>query len=322
MDLLAHFPHADHQELRRVLEEKAAWIGQDKKGFVRYRRLRRAVGHLRASSCTFSEAVVRIGAASDLAPDDHRRLHDILRGLMPWRKGPFSIFGIDIDAEWQSNRKWERIVPELPDLRGKIIADIGCNNGYYMFRMVPYRPALVVGFEPYVQHYATFNLLNTFAGQDNLRVELLGIEHLPLFPASFDVIFCLGILYHRPSPIQCLRDLYAALRPGGVLIIESQAIPGDEPVALFPARTYAKAPGTWFVPTASCLCNWLARCGFADIHLFCDHAMSSEEQRRTEWMQFESYQDFIDKDNPTLTIEGYPAPRRIFLKAYRQPRTP
>jgi tRNA (mo5U34)-methyltransferase len=99
------------------------------------------------------------------------------------------------------------------------------------------------------------------------------------------------------------------------LIVESQAIPGNEPVALFPHSTYAKVPGTWFVPTASCLYNWMTRAGFTNIQLFCEHAMSSEEQRRTDWMNFESYEDFIDKDNPSLTIEGYPAPLRVFFKA-------
>jgi len=43
--------------------------------------------------------------------------------------------------------------------------------------------------------------------------------------------------------------------------------------------------------------------------------MSSVEQRRTEWMVFESYEDFIDKSNPALTVEGHPAPIRIFVKA-------
>ena len=86
-------------------------------------------------------------------------------------------------------------------------------------------------------------------------------------------------------------------------------------MALFPERTYAKVPGTWFVPTASCLHNWLARAGFTNIKCFCSHPMSSVEQRKTEWMVFESYQDFIDKQNPELTIEGYPAPWRVFLKA-------
>jgi len=115
--------------------------------------------------------------------------------------------------------------------------------------------------------------------------------------------------------VEALRDLHAALKPGGWLVVESQAIPGNEPVALFPQSTYAKVLGTWFVPTASCLHNWMVRTGFRDVHLFCEHAMSSEEQRRTAWMDFESYEDFIDKDNPALTIEGHPAPRRVFFKA-------
>lgn len=315
MELLDYFPNARADELRLVLSAKAAWVNQDKKGFLRYRSLLHTVAHLRASSCDFSNDVVRIGTNQDLSSGEQQTVQQVLRGFMPWRKGPFSVFGIEVDAEWRSERKWNRIVPELPDLRNTIIADIGCNNGYYMFRMAQHRPSFVLGFEPYVQHYYTFNTLNAFAGQDRLRTELLGIEHLPLFPECFDVIFCLGILYHRPSPLDALRDLHTALRPGGTLFIESQAIPGDDPVALFPLSTYAKVPGTWFVPSAPCLHNWLARTGFRNVRLFHDHAMSSEEQRRTPWMTFESYEDFIDKDNPALTIEGHPAPRRVFFKA-------
>lgn len=315
MDLLTSFPKAKTNRLRSLLAEKSLWVHQEKKGFLRYRSLLQAVQHLRASSCDFSSDVVRIGMDSDVTPDEQRLVYQTLRGFMPWRKGPFSVFGIDIDAEWRSERKWNRLIPELPDLEDKIVADIGCNNGYYLFRMAHHQPALVLGFEPYVQHYFTFNTLNTFAGQRHLQVELLGIEHLNLFPESFDVIFCLGILYHRPSPVEALRDLHAALKPGGWLVVESQAIPGNEPVALFPQSTYAKVPGTWFVPTASCLHNWMVRTGFSDVRMFCEHAMSSEEQRRTAWMDFESYEDFIDKENPAFTIEGYPAPRRVFFKA-------
>ena len=315
MDLPEAFPLADRDRLKSVLAEKSAWVSQEKKGFLRYRNLLQTVRHLRASSCDFSGDVVRIGTAADLEPAQQDEVRQVLRGFMPWRKGPFSVFGIDVDAEWRSERKWNRIVPELPDLTNKAVADIGCNNGYYMFRMAHHRPALVLGFEPYVQHYYTFHTLNAFAGQQNLRVELLGIEHLPLFPECFDVIFCLGILYHRPSPLEALRDLHAALKPGGWLIVESQAIPGEAPMALFPRSTYAKVPGTWFVPTGACLANWMARTGFREVRLFCEHAMSSAEQRRTDWMDFESYEDFIDKNNPALTVEGYPAPCRVFLKA-------
>jgi len=315
MQLFDVFPQADQEQIGRLLAQKDAWIHQEKKGFLRYRRPLEEVEHLRASRCDFTTDMVRIGSSNDITATEQERLHDILRGFMPWRKGPFSVFDIEIDAEWRSERKWNRLLPHLPDLSGKIVADIGCNNGYYMFRMVPHTPAFVLGFEPYVHHYFAFNLLNTFAGQHNLKVELLGIEHLTLFPESFDVIFCMGILYHRPSPIDALQELLTALKPGGWLMMESQAIPGEESIALFPEHTYAKVPGTWFVPTAACLHNWLTRAGFKQVECFCQHAMNSEEQRRTAWMEFESYQDFIDKDNPALTIEGYPAPRRVFFKA-------
>ncbi len=315
---LDHLPGADRKKIQHLHAEKQAWIGQAKKGFLRYREPLAEVAHLRASSLDLDSDVVRIGSRSDLDDDEYAKVHHLLRIFMPWRKGPFSVFGIDIDSEWQSQRKWNRLVPELPELQGRVIADIGCNNGYYMFRMAARTPRLVLGLEPYVQHYYTFTALNTFAGLDNLHIDLLGIEHLPLFPACFDVIFCLGILYHRPSPVDCLRDLHSALAPGGTLLLESQAIAGREPVALFPEKTYAKVPGTWFVPTASCLHNWLLRTGFSEISCFCSHPMSSREQRATEWMTFESYQDFIDKNNPELTIEGYPAPWRVYFKAVKK----
>ena len=315
LDLL---PKADRKNILQEHRKKQTWLQQPKKGFLRYREPLKRVQHLRASTVDCTGDRIRIGRKSDLTKKEHERVVHLLRTFIPWRKGPFSVFDITIDAEWQSQRKWNRLLQEMPELRDKIIADIGCNNGYYMFRMAAHQPKLVLGFEPYVQHYYTFSALNGFAGLDNLCIDLLGIEHLPLFPRVFDVIFCLGILYHRPSPIDSLRDLYTALKPAGCLLIESQAINAEQSTALFPEKTYAKVPGTWFVPTPSCLHNWLHRVGFTEIQCFCLHPMSSAEQRQTDWMPFESYEDFIDKQNPEFTIEGYPAPWRVFFKATRK----
>ena len=312
LDLL---PHADRQAIQALLQEKAQWLTQGKKGVERFRLPYESVQHIRAAQCDFSGDVVKIGAPGELSGQDREKVYKAMRDFMPWRKGPFNVFGIGIDAEWRSERKWNRILPELPDLQGKIVADIGCNNGYYMFRMAHYRPKLVMGFEPYLQHYFTFKTLNRFAGCENLFCELLGVEHIGLYKRSFDVVFLMGILYHRSSPVELLREIRTALKPGGVLLVESQGIPGTEPVALFPEQRYAKVPGTYFVPTGACLANWLSRAGFTEVQIFFSHPMSSQEQRRTDWMVFESYDDFVDKNNPTLTKEGYPAPIRIFARA-------
>lgn len=308
-------PNADLQMIQDLLQEKARWLAQGKKGVERFRLPFASVQHIRAGYCDFSGDVVTIGRKDELSVRDSEKVYQAMRQFMPWRKGPFSVFGIDIDAEWRSERKWNSILPELPDLQGKIVADVGSNNGYYMFRMAHHKPRLVIGFEPYLQHYYTFKTLNSFAGCENLSCELLGVEHMSLFKQSFDVVFLLGILYHRTSPVEVLREIRTALKPGGVLVVESQGIPGKEPWALFPAQRYGKVPGTYFVPTEACLANWMLRAGYSGVRIFFSHPMSSQEQRRTSWMTFESYEDFIDKNNSSVTVEGYPAPIRIFARA-------
>ncbi len=313
------FPSANHKAITAIYEEKQRWVNQQKKGFLRYRTPFLTLSQkFSAQKVVCNADTVIIGAETEVSAEQQCVIEKELRCFMPWRKGPFSVFGIDIDAEWRSNQKWDYLFAELPDLQGKVIADIGCNNGYYMFRMAAHKPRFVLGFEPSVQHYYCFKALNGMAGLDNLAIDLLGVEHLGLFQNSFDIIFLMGIIYHRPSPIDTLRHILAALKPGGVLLLETQAIPGDDPVALFPEKTYAKVPGTYFVPTASCLQNWVRKAGFAQSRIFASHAMSAEIQRKTEWMTFESYSDYIDANDPTKTVEGYPAPRRLFLKAVKK----
>lgn len=309
---------ARHDEIITLHRERQLWVNQEKKGFLRYREPYHILSRFSAHHLDFSGDTVIIGAPDEVNDSQRDEIRDQLRRFMPWRKGPFSVFGVEVDAEWRSERKWARLATKLPDLHGKIIADIGCNNGYYMFRMTHQQPRFVLGLEPSVQHYYCFNSLRQMSGLDNLAIDLLGVEHLPLFPDCFDVIFLMGIIYHRPSPIDTLRDIVSALTPGGSLILESQAIPGDEPYALFPDATYAKVPGTYFVPTGNCLKNWMQKAGFVDIELFCSHPMTALEQRKTEWMTFESYEDFINPDNPALTVEGYPAPLRVFLKGRKK----
>lgn len=319
MDYLSLLPDSAHTDaIVREDTKRMRWVNQQKKGFLRYRTPYKQLAGFKARHVDCIGDSVLIGRQDELPGHHQVLIAETLKAFMPWRKGPFSVFGTEIDAEWRSERKWRRLLPELPDLEDKIVADIGCNNGYYMFRMSPFRPRLVLGFEPSVQHYYCFKSLNSMAGCRELKINLLGVEHLSLFENCFDVIFLMGIIYHRPSPIDTLRDILTALKPGGTAIIESQALPGEDPIALFPEETYAKVPGTYFVPTGNCLCHWMNKAGFIDTHLFSSHPMSDEEQRRTAWMVFESFRDFIDPTNPEMTIEGYPAPWRVFVRARKK----
>lgn len=269
---------------------------------------------LRTQHSVFHQAVVEIGQDHELNEEQRLVLRAALEAQVPWKKGPFSIFGIEIDAEWRSDWKWERIYRQRPVLSGKTIADIGCHNGYFMFRMLADHPRLVIGFEPVAKHWMSFHMLNSLVQQEALQFELLGVEHIDLFPKFFDTIFCLGILYHHTDPISLLRKMKTALKPGGELWIDCQGIPGDEPVALIPRNRYANAKGIWFLPTLPALTHWVRRAGFQKVECFFAEALSPLEQRSTSWAPVKSLIDFLDPNDKTKTIEGYPAPWRYYLR--------
>ena len=67
-------------------------------------------------------------------------IYQIALNLKPWRKGPFRINELFIDSEWQSFVKFNLLKPHLNELCGKVVADVGCNNGYYLFKMLEFAP--------------------------------------------------------------------------------------------------------------------------------------------------------------------------------------
>ena len=262
-----------------------------------------------------SGPIVKVGKTDGLAAAEAARVQAALAAFRPWKKGPFAIFGTAIDAEWRSDWKWARILPHIQSLAGRTVADIGCHNGYFMFRMAHEQPALVIGFEPVAKHYWNFQLLQQWIRQPNLHFELLGVEHMDLYPRFFDTIFCLGILYHHTDPVGLLRKMHAALTPGGEIIVDCQGIPGTEPIALTPRGRYANARGIWFLPTQSCLEHWMQRAGFKNLECIFAEPLSTAEQRRTPWAAVDSLAEFLDPHDATRTVEGYPAPWRYYVRA-------
>jgi len=243
------------------------------------------------------------------------RLDKLMRNLMPWRKGPFSLYGMHIDTEWHSDWKWDRVLPHLSDLTGRTILDVGCGSGYHLWRMIGAGAHLAVGLDPLQLFLRQFEAVRKLLGNDQ-RAHLLplGIEQLPAL-AAFDTVFSMGVLYHRRSPLEHLWQLKDQLVSGGELVLETLVIEGDENAVLVPGDRYAQMRNVYFIPSALALKNWLAKCGFVDIRIADVCVTTTEEQRRTEWMTTESLAEFLDPDDRTKTIEGYPAPIRAVLIA-------
>jgi tRNA (mo5U34)-methyltransferase len=256
---------------------------------------------------------VCIGKYEDLSQEEHALIEQTAKTLIPWRKGPFELFGLKIDSEWQSNIKYNLIRPYF-DLKNKVVADIGCNNGYYMFRMLEDKPKRLIGFDPSALTMLQFEFINHFIKSD-IVYEKLGVEHLPYYNHTFDVIFMLGVLYHRPDPVGTLKSLAKGLNKNGEVLIDTFMIDGEDEVALTPKGRYSKIPNIYFIPTIAALKNWLYRAGFCEIEIIATTVTSTQEQRKTQWSFDQSLEDFLDKNDSSKTVEGYPAPKRVYLKA-------
>ena len=240
----------------------------------------------------------------------------LLKKFIPWKKGPFKVNSIEIDSEWRSDLKWNRLLNSLPDMKDKLVLDVGCNNGYFLFKILEQAPRHILGIDPVLSCLLQYKaILALLKERPPISFELLGHQHLPYLATTFDVIFHMGIIYHHKNPIAQILDLRNALRPGGTLIIETINIPGEESYCLFPEDRYAKMRNIWFVPTTSCLINWLQKCKFKNIEIIFDELLTNQEQRVTSWSGNQSLDDFLDPSNKSLTIEGHPAPRRLAIKA-------
>jgi tRNA (mo5U34)-methyltransferase len=266
------------------------------------------------SSVDLNSDSVRIGTSSDCS-ESSEEITEALKKMHPWRKGPFDIFGVHIDTEWHSDWKWSRIKNHIAPLDGRMILDVGCGSGYHIWRMLGAGADLVIGIDPtplFSLHFAT---VKRYQPDANAFILPVGIDDMPAGMACFDSIFSMGILYHRRSPLDHLIQLKELLRPGGELVLETLVIEGDRESCLIPDGRYAKMRNVWFVPSVKMLEIWLKRAGFTNIRCVDVNMTTIEEQRSTEWMEFESLPDFLDPNDHSRTVEGHPAPRRATMIA-------
>ncbi len=257
---------------------------------------------------------VTVGHRDEISDTDQNSLDRALRALHPWRKGPFNLFGVKIDAEWRSDMKWDRLSSELESLSGKRVLDVGCGSGYHCWRMRGAGAEEVIGIDPTPLFICQFQALQRYINDPACWVLPLGIEHVPLGMRAFDTVFSMGVLYHRRSPMDHLIELRESLVPGGELLLETLVVEGGSNDCLIPQDRYARMGNVWFLPSPDMLENWLTKLRFRDVTLVDVSVTTSAEQRSTDWMTFHSLAQFLDPEDPSLTIEGYPAPRRAIIR--------
>ena len=261
----------------------------------------------------FSKEFIQIGNSNEINLSQLKVLEKGLLNLRPWRKGPFNIFGLEIDSEWRSEKKWQRVEDYLPKIKGMRIGDIGCSNGYYSYKLLKLEPELIVGMDKTSLFIIQFLATKFYAKQ---------IQELIILPCSseefnpefvdFDLLLSMGILYHAKNSSNHLASLQRLVKKNGYIILETIISNLKQNINIEKNQTYAGMSNIGTIFTKDNLIKLLNVSGFKNIQVVNDSFTSISEQRTTRWMQGKSLSDFILSNGDTL--EGYPPVcRTIFI---------
>lgn len=249
-----------------------------------------------------------IGASSNI-------IESSLKKFLPWRKGPFIFNDLILESEWQGDLKWQRLKNIIAPLKNRRVLDVGAGNGYFTLRMTLEGANKVLGIEPFLLFNYQNAAINALCQENSDSLLLpLRLEEMPSMPV-FESVFSMGVLYHQRNHMEHLAMLKEMMAPGSELILETLIVDGKEGYSLIPQGRYANMRNVYCLPSIDTLKSWLKDSGYLNIRVIDISQTTPVEQRKTSWIGDNpaSLEDFLDPSDPSLTIEGYPAPTRAIV---------
>jgi len=162
------------------------------------------------------------------------------------------------------------MIPQLrlPDLRGKTVLDVGAWDGALSFH-AERMGATVTAFD--LARPPTFELARRVLGSKVRFVEgdVAADDLAPL--GTFDVVLCLGVVYHVPSAFQVIERVARLARQLLVLETDTAANTNPAPIATFVLKPEEHVRGAnqyrpnYWLPNSACCLAMLRACGFDEV---------------------------------------------------------
>jgi SAM-dependent methyltransferase len=155
------------------------------------------------------------------------------------------------------------------DLTGKAVADVGAFTGGLSLLLAGRGASVVHAVDEVPEHLAQCALLAEAFGVDTVRPVEATLYDLTshIEPGSLDVVLLAGVLYHLSDMLVGLAVCARLLKPGGVLVVESNAVECFE-------HSYANFgryfEGMWWQPTGLAIQDMSELSGFerADVRFY------------------------------------------------------
>jgi tRNA (mo5U34)-methyltransferase len=200
--------------------------------------------------------------SNTIAPTFTRKEAEALVASRPWWYHRFEIFpGVITPGVYDPSSTLGGL--GLPvDLRGQRILEIGPADGFFT-KQLTIHGAVVTALDYCARDFCGFAIMEKLHGA---RFEFVqgNIYDLPQFGFQpFDLVLCLGVLYHMPDMVRALYMLRGVC--GDRLIIETLIATdlGDEPRARYhPAASLNNDPTNFWSPNIACVQAMLTDVGF------------------------------------------------------------
>jgi tRNA (mo5U34)-methyltransferase len=140
---------------------------------------------------------------------------------------------------------WARIQRHIPiDLSGKSVLDIGCNAGFFSVSAKQRNADYVLGIDMSPGFLKQAEFVRDVLGLD-IEYKNMSIYDLPTLGRTFDIVLCLGVIYHCADPFKAAENVASVT--AHTAIVESallnSALLSDKPVWEFVFPGYERSTG-------------------------------------------------------------------------------
>jgi SAM-dependent methyltransferase len=213
-----------------------------------------------------AESLIRFSPdlPEQLDQSERKQLSDRAAALAPWLQGPFLLGGdLVVGGVWRTDSRWVTLGPEVPDLSGKRVLDVGSNAGYDPFRFSLLGPEYLLACEPFAFINQARFLESIY--QTGIDIRQIGWQGLdPVREGVFDLVHCHGVLYHECDPLGLVERLFEMTAPGGLLLFGSMmhADPSLADLARMVPLSYFGDDTWWWTPGPLAMQRMLESAGF------------------------------------------------------------